>query len=161
MKLTLNEAYIKYADKVFAAAFSVCRNQADADDIVQDTFIKYHSNEQDYNDEEHIRAWLLRVAINRAKDISKSFWQKNKVSWEEYINDLSFEEPADSRLFEAVMKLPKKYRIVIHLFYYEDYSVKEIAAVLNRSEGTVKSQLCRGRKLLKDMLMEEWDNDEQ
>lgn len=76
------------------------------------------------------------------------------------MNELPFEEPEDSRLFEAVMRLPDKYRIVIHLFYYEDYAIAEIAQILNRREGTVKSQLNRGRKLLKTMLMEEWDDDE-
>ena len=76
------------------------------------------------------------------------------------MNELPFEEPGDSRLFEAVMRLPDKYRIVIHLFYYEDYAIAEIAQILKRREGTVKSQLNRGRKLLKTMLMEEWDDDE-
>lgn len=160
MKLSVDKTYEKYADRVFAAAFNICRNRADADDVVQDTFIKYYSQQQDFEDEAHIRAWLLRVAINRAKDITSSFWRKNRVTWEEYMDELEFEEPADSRLFEAVMRLPDKYRIVIHLFYYEDYSVSEIAGVLHCREGTVKSQLNRGRKLLKNMLMEEWNDDE-
>ena len=72
---------------------------------------------------------------------------------------LVFEEPEDGRLFEAVMQLPEKYRIVIHLFYYEDYSVREIAELLKRRENTVKSQLARGRMFLKDMLKEEWDDE--
>ena len=76
------------------------------------------------------------------------------------MNELTFEAPEDSRLFEAVMRLPDKYRIVIHLFYYEDYTIAEIAQILKRREGTVKSQLNRGRKLLKTMLMEEWNDDE-
>ncbi len=160
MRLLVDEAYEKYADRVFAAAFSICRNQADSDDIVQDTFIKYYSKDIDYIDESHIKAWLLRVAINKAKDITSSFWKKNKVTWEDYMDELEFEEPSDSSLFEAVMKLPDKYRIVIHLFYYEEYSVQEIAKMLKSREGTVKSQLNRGRKLLKNVLMEEWNDDE-
>lgn len=160
MKLSVDEAYEKYADRVFGAAFSVCRNQADADDVTQDTFIRYYSRSQDYEDESHIRAWLLRVAINRAKDITSSFWRKNKVTWEEYMDELVFPEPEDNRLFEAVMQLPEKYRIVIHLFYYEEYSISEIAKLLRSREGTVKSQLSRGRKLLKNMLMEDWNDDE-
>ena len=74
--------------------------------------------------------------------------------------ELPFEEPADGRLFEAVMRLPEKYRIVLHLFYYEDYSVEEIAGILHSRTGTVKSQLHRGRMLLKNQLMEEWNDDE-
>ena len=74
--------------------------------------------------------------------------------------EAAFEEPADGRLFAAVMELPERYRIVIHLFYYEDYSVREIAKLLHCREGTVKSQLSRGRALLKTKLKEEWDDDE-
>jgi RNA polymerase sigma-70 factor (ECF subfamily) len=160
MRLSAEEAFTKYADRMFAAAFAVCRNRMDADDAVQDTLIKYHSLRKDFEDENHLKAWLLRVVINRAKDISASFWRRNKVPWEDYMTELAFEAPEDSRLFEAVMRLPDKYRTVIHLFYYEDYSIQEIAAILKSREGTVKSQLSRGRELLKTMLKEEWDDDE-
>ena len=160
MKLSVEEVYSKYADHVFAAAFSVCRNQADADDAMQDTFIKYNESGQEFRDENHIKAWLLRVAINRAKDIRASFWRRNKVSWEEYMASLTFEEPEDSRLFDAVMRLPDKYRTVIHLFYYDEYSISEIAGILHSREGTIKSRLSRGRSLLKTLLKEEWNDDE-
>lgn len=160
MKLTTDDAFKNYADHVFAAAFSVCQNPVDADDVVQDTFIKYHSERKEFSDDEHIKAWLLRVAINRAKDIRASFWRKNRVAWEEYMaEELIFEEPADEHLFEAVMQLPKKYRTVIHLHYFEDYNVKEIAEILHSRDGTVKSQLSRGRALLKTQLKEEWKDD--
>ena len=76
------------------------------------------------------------------------------------MNELEFEAPEDSRLFEAVMELPDKYRTVIHLFYYEEYSVREIADILRCREGTVKSQLSRGRALLKTKLKEDWNDDE-
>lgn len=160
MKLSADEAFNQYADRVFAAAFSVCKNQADADDAVQDTFIKYQTTKTDFADETHLKAWLLRVAINRATDITRAFWHRNRVSWEDYMEDLEFEEPADKSLFEAVLRLPDKYRAVIHLFYYEDYSIKEIAELLKRGEGTVKSQLSRGRALLKNQLTEDWNDDE-
>ena len=119
MRLSVGEAFQKYGDRVFSAAFSVCRNRTDADDAAQDTFIKYHSLGMEYESEEHIRAWLLRVAVNRAKDITASFWRRNRVSWEEYMDELPFEALEDRGLFEAVMRLPEKYRVVIHLFYYE------------------------------------------
>lgn len=160
MRLSVDEAFRKYGDRAFSAAFNVCRNRADADDVVQDTFIRYYAKDLDYENEEHIRAWLIRVAINRAKDITASLWHKNRVEWEEYMNELPFEAPADKGLFEAVMRLPDKYRIAIHLFYYEDYGIKEIAEILHCREGTVKSQLSRGRKLLKEVLKEEWRDDE-
>ncbi len=160
MRLSVDEAFQKYGDRVFSAAYSVCRNRADADDVVQDTFLKYHTLVSDYESEEHIRAWLLRVAVNRAKDITTSFWRRNRADWEDYMNELPFEAPEDKGLFEAVMRLPDKYRVVIHLYYFEDYAVSEIAAILRRSEGTVKSQLNRGRMLLKNMLKEDWNDDE-
>ena len=154
MRLSVEEAFQRYGDRVFTAAFSVCRNREDADDVVQDTFLKYYTQNTQYIDETHLKAWLLRVAINRAKDIIGAFWRKNRVSWEEYMNELEFACPEDRTLFEAVMRLPDKYRIVIHLFYYEEYTIEEISDALHRHRGTVKSQLSRGRKLLKSMLTE-------
>lgn len=160
MRLSVDEAFRRYGDRVFAAAFSVCRNRDDADDVVQDTFLKYCSPEREFDSETHIKAWLLRVAINRARDISSSFWRRNSAAWEEYMNEAVFEEPEDGHLFEAVMRLPERYRVTIHLFYYEGYAINEIAQLLRCREGTVKSRLNRGRKQLKTMLMEEWDDDE-
>ena len=159
MRLSVDEAFRRYGDRLFSAAFSICRNREDADDTVQDTFLKYYTQNEEYIDESHLKAWLIRVAINRAKDLSGAFWRRNRVSWEEYMDELEFQEPEDRSLFEAVMRLPGKYRIVIHLFYYEEYSIDEISATLHRSQGTVKSQLSRGRKLLKTMLTEAKNHD--
>lgn len=160
MRLSVDEVFRKYGDRIFSAAFSVCRNRSDADDVTQDTLIRYYSLDKDFDSETHLKAWLLRVAINRAKDVVHSFWRRNQTQWEEYMDEPAFEEPEDSRLFEAVMTLPEKYRTVIHLFYYEDYAVEEIAHILRRPEGTVKSQLNRGRALLKNTLQEDWNDDE-
>lgn len=160
MKLSVDETFYKYGDRIFRAAFTVCRNRDDADDVVQDTLIRYYSLNKDFESEAHLKAWLLRVAINRAKDLAASFWRKQTAAWEDYMEELAFETPEDSRLLDAVLRLPEKYRTVIHLFYYEDYSVSEIAKILRRAEGTVKSQLNRGRLLLKTMLQEEWNDDE-
>lgn len=160
MKRSVDDAFREYSDRVFTAAFQICGNKADADDVVQDTFVKYYTLDREYESEAHLKAWLLRVAINRAKDVAGSFWRRNTVSWEEYMEELDFAAPEDSRLFQAVMELPRKYRVLIHLYYYEEYSVEEIAELLRCRPGTVKSQLSRGRKLLKSMLMEEWDDDE-
>ena len=159
MRLSVDEAFRRYGDRVFSAAFSVCGNREDADDTVQDTFLKYYTREQDYIDETHLKAWLLRVAINRAKDITGAFWRRNRVSWEEYMEELEFVQPEDRALFEAVMRLPSKYRIVIHLFYYEECSIAEIAALTHASQSAVKSQLSRGRKLLKSILTEDGNHD--
>lgn len=160
MKLSVEQAFRAYGDRVFAAAFSVCRNREDADDVVQDVFLKYHTMQTEFENDEHLRAWLLRAAVNRSKDILKSFWRVHKTAWEDDMDELEFEAPDDRGLFEAVMHLPKKYRIVVHLYYYEEYTVEEISGILNTPAGTVKSQLSRARALLKKELMEEWDDDE-
>ena len=133
MRLSVDEAFRRYGDRVFSAAFSICRSREDADDTVQDTFLKYHTQNADYADESHLKAWLLRVAINRARDITGAFWRRNRVSWEDNMNELEFEQPEDRSLFEAVMQLPEKYRIVIHLHYYEEYSIEEISRTVRRA----------------------------
>jgi RNA polymerase sigma-70 factor (ECF subfamily) len=115
---------------------------------------------KDFESEQHIRAWLIRVAINKAKNMNHTFWRQNKLSIEDYIETLTFETPESENLFETVMKLPEKYRIVIHLFYYEDYTIREIADILKLSESNIKVRLSRGRKLLKESLQEEWEDDE-
>ena len=85
MKLSAEDAFRLYGDRVFSAAFSVTGNQADADDAVQDTYLRYCSYDKEFADEDHLRAWLLRVAINRARDQKRSFWEKHRVSWEDYM----------------------------------------------------------------------------
>ena len=122
--------------------------------------IQYYTTSKDFEDEQHIRAWLIRIVINKAKNTTLAFWQRNRRSLEDYIETLTFENPESENLFEEVLKLPEKYRIVIHLFYYEDYSVREIADILKLSESNVKTRLSRGRSLLKTALKEEWENDE-
>lgn len=155
MRLSVEDAFQKYGDRVFSAAFSICRNREDADDVVQDTFLRYHIKNLQYMDETHLKAWLLRVAINRAKDITAAFWRRNRVSWEAYMEELEFTQPEDRSLFRAVMALPEKYRLVLHLYYYEECSIREIASLLHTGEGTIKSRLSRGRTLLKTMLTED------
>ncbi len=119
MKTETSVVVEKYKDSIFSAAFNVCANAADAEDVVQDTFIRYHTTNTQFADEQHIRAWLLRVAINKAKNVTMSFWRRRGVPLEDYAETLAFPSPEAGDLFEKVMKLPEKYRIVIHLFYYE------------------------------------------
>ena len=159
MRLPIQELMERYRNNLFVAAFQICKNREDAEDVVQDTFLQYHLSKKEYESEEHIRAWLLRVAINKAKNINLTFWRRNKQPLEDYMEDLTFETKEASDLFEAVLALPEKYRVVIHLFYYEDYSVKEIAGVLKVSESNVKVRLSRGREMLKQTLKEEWEDD--
>lgn len=159
MRQSVQELFEKYQDNLYIIAFNVCKNAEDAKDVVQDTFIQYYSAKKEFDNEQHIRAWLIRVAINKAKNVNSTFWRKNKMSLEDYMETLVFDTPQSEELFETVMHLPEKYRIVIHLFYYEDYTVHEIADILKLSESNVKVRLSRARSLLKEKLQEEWDND--
>ena len=149
MRQSLEELIEAYQKSLYAAAFNICRNTDDANDVVQDTFIQYYTTKKQFQDEEHLKAWLLRVAINRAKDISRSFWKKNRLSIEDYADAVPFESREETGLFEAVMRLPEKYREVIHLYYYEDLSIKETARILRITEGSVKMRLSRGRSFLR------------
>lgn len=160
MRKSLEWLINEYQTNMFVTAFNICKNVEDAKDVVQDTFIAYHTSNQQFNDEQHIRAWLFRVTVNKAKDAIKSFWHRNKMPLDDYLETLPFESKEDSDLFEAVLNLPKKYRIVIHLFYYEEYNIREISQILHISESNTKTRLSRGRKFLKDVLMEEWEYDE-
>lgn len=160
MRIPVEWLIKEYQTNLFVTAFNVCKNAEDAKDVVQDTFIAYHTSNTQFNDEQHIRAWLFRITVNKAKDIRKSFWHRNKMPLEDYIESLPFETKEDSNLFEAVMHLPEKYRIVMHLFYYEDWNIREISEILHISESNVKIRLSRGRALLKDVLKEEWTDDE-
>lgn len=159
MKQSVQELMALYRNNLFAVAFNICKNAQDAEDIVQDTFIQYYTNKKEFDSEQHIRAWLIRVAINKAKNVNHTFWKRNKISLEDYMETLTFETPESENLFETVMRLPEKYRIVIHLFYYEDYTVREIAGILHLSESNVKVRLSRGRILLREALKEEWMDD--
>ena len=159
MRQSLHELAAMYQDNLFAAAFNICQNAQDAEDVIQDTFIQYHTTKKEFENEQHIRAWLIRVAINKAKNVTRTFWRRNKISIEDYMETLTFETPESADLFETVMQLPEKYRIVIHLYYYEDYAVSEIADILKLSESNVKTRLSRGRAMLRKELEGEWADD--
>jgi RNA polymerase sigma-70 factor (ECF subfamily) len=160
MRLPVQDLMNMYKNNVYAAAFSICKNASDAEDVVQDTFLQYYMTHINFDNEQHIRAWLLRVAINKAKNIQSSFWHRNGMPLDDFIETLSFETPETKELFEEVMKLPEKYRVVVHLFYYEDYSIKEIAKILRTTESNIKVRLSRGRVKLKDALKEDWEDEQ-
>ena len=160
MNPSVKEPYEQSPNTPYPAAFNVCGNAEDAEDVVQDTFIQYYLLKKEFDNEQHIRAWLIRVAINKAKNTNRTFWRRNKVPLEDYMETLTFETLESGELFETVMKLPRKFRIVINLFYYEDYTVHEIADILRITESNVKVRLSRGRVMLKEKLREEWEDDE-
>ena len=160
MRLETQALAEQYRDRLFAAAFQVCGNAADAEDAAQEALLRYHLSDKEFENQEHIRAWLLRVAVNWAKNISRSFWRRNTLPLEEYMETLTFDCQESREIFREVMALPEKYRLVIHLYYYEDYSVQEIGRILGIRVSNVKVRLSRGRQLLKATLQEVWDDDQ-
>lgn len=144
-----DEVIHKYFDMVYKLAVSQTRNITFAEDVTQDVFLRFIQKKNNFETDEHIKAWLIRVTINCSKSVFMTSWFKKTVPLEE---EISFDTPEKSDVYFAVQELPSKYRTVIHLFYYEDMSIKEISACLEMKESTVKSRLFRGREQLKEQL---------
>lgn len=155
------DAVDSYADTMYRIARSYCRCHADAEDIVQSAFEKLLLTKTEFQDEQHLKKWLIRVTVNEARNLCSSFWKRHMVSWENFETSQTydFSYPEQSNLYDAVLKLPIKYRSVVHLYYYEDYSVKEIADILHLRETTVQTRMMRARKKLKEMLKEDWQDE--
>ena len=142
----------KYADTVYRVAFHTCRNPADSQDSVQNVLLQLYREEKEFESEEHVRRWIIRVAVNESKKLVGSAWFRRNVPLEEYAETLDFEAPEESALFLAVMELPKKYRVPVYLYYYEDYPVREVAALTGLKESTVQTRLQRAREKLKNSI---------
>lgn len=143
----------KYIDTVFRLALSYTKSVPDAEDITQDVFFALYREKKPFESEAHIRHWLIRVTVNQCKKYHRSPWRKH-ISFEEYAAGIVDVGNRDREILSAVMALPKKYRLPIHLFYYEEYSTMEIAQILKIPKGTVCTNLRRGRELLKLELQE-------
>lgn len=146
----------KYAGMVFRIAYARTKNAADADDVMQDVFFTYIQARRPAADGEHLKAWLIRVTLNKSSNLLRSAWFRHTAP----LSDSLPARPEDrNELLEAVLGLPTKYRTAVHLFYYEDMSVQEIGRAMEAKEPTVRSWLSRARKLLKEQLGEEYGND--
>ncbi len=146
----ITNAVNDYSDTVYRVAYNITNNIDDAFDVCQEVFLRLVKNIHKIKNEEHLKAWILRVAVNCSRTISK-----NKKRYDLELNKQEqFYSSSNEKLevFDAVMHLPEKYRIVIHLFYYEDLKIEQIAKVLKISQSAVKSRLSRGREKLKTLL---------
>lgn len=139
----------KYFNMVYKIALSRTGAVHHAEDVVQETFLRFLKSDKEFETEEHVKAWLIKVTVNCSKSIFLSSWYKKSVPLTE---EIVFDSPEKSEVYYATLALPLKYRTVIHLFYYEDMSVRQISETLGMKESTVKSQLHRGRELLKENL---------
>lgn len=145
-------ALAQYGDTVYRLAFAYARSKADADDIFQEVFLRYYRRAPAFQSEEHRKAWLLRVTINRAKSCLSCRVLHGPPQAE---GAVPFSAPASMELHEALSKLAPKYRTVIHLFYYEGYTAEEIGALLRQKPATVRTQLTRARRRLASLLQDE------
>ena len=141
-----------YLDMVYRVALNGCKNTYDADDVVQDTFMKLLKCRKTFDSDEHIRNWLIRVTINECKRFWISPWKTRIVPWDENVEEPVVWEPEQSVLYDKVMELTPKYRETVYLYYFEDFSVKEIADILKISETAVQTRLQRARQKLKKVL---------
>lgn len=147
--------YEKYKNTVYSVIFNYVQNTEDTADLLQEVFIKLYAAENDFEDGEHMKAWLIRVSANLCKNHLRNVKIRKIVPLDEDVP--FFDKEEDNELIKIVFTLPEKYRIPIHLFYYESYSIKEIADILDMPESTVKVRLKRGReKLSKILKKEDW-----
>lgn len=169
-----------FGDMVYRIALNQTRSAADADDITQAVFLKLYekppvfpeadgttasgagrSTPIDDTRDEHLKAWLIRVTVNECKSLWRTVWRQRVDLREVEDTDMpAFSEPNHEALYAALGALPEKCRIVVHLFYFEEFRTSEIASILRIKEPTVRTRLARARKLLKEHLKEAWEDDE-
>lgn len=141
-----------HMDMVLRIAYQNTLNKLQSEDIAQEAFIRLIKKQQSFCDDEHIKAWLIRITINLCKDFKKSFWNRKVEPLTQECFNFTYEQ---LNILEEVKKLPLKYRNVIYLYYFEGYSIGEISNILEKNENTVSSLLSRGRNKLKTLLLEE------
>lgn len=144
----------QYQDMVYRIALYQFGVPQDAEDVVQEVFLRLYTAEKPFESGEHLRRWLIRVTVNVCRDVLKSPWRKRRVPLEAVPDQPVFDKPEERELYQAVMALPEKYRTVLDLFYYEELSTKEIGALLGLRQSAVTTRLSRARELLKQQLKE-------
>lgn len=149
----VEKAIKEYSDTVFRVCIVMLKNEADAQDVVQDTFLKYIEKAPKFESSEHEKAWLIRVATNQSRNLLK---RRNRYSYTETDSIKAFAPNEDAiRVFEALFSLPEKYAVVITLHYIDGYKVKEIAEIIGKTPSAVKMRLQNGRKLLEKIYRKE------
>jgi RNA polymerase sigma-70 factor (ECF subfamily) len=157
MEANIERAIEEYSDMVYRIALTRTKTLENAEDIFQEVFLKYGEKSPKFKNKEHEKAWLIRVTINLTKNFYNSSWNKRVVNLDE---NLEFESKEETEVFSVVCNLPQNYRTVIYLMYYEGYKVKEIAKIMKKQEGTIKTWAFRARKVLKENLKGGWDDEQ-
>lgn len=141
----------KYADMIYRIAFQNFKNREDAEDIFQEVCVTLITKNPPTESEEHLKRWIIRVTVNKCKNVHKSVWRTRVEPIDDHLDLPSKEEEL---VMAELWQLPQKYRNVIYLYYYESYTIPEIAEILGKSQNTISSQLDRARKKLKKILTE-------
>jgi RNA polymerase sigma-70 factor (ECF subfamily) len=143
------ELYERNIKRIYQICFMHLKNQADAEDAVQTVFLKYLKSEKKFIDDEHEKAWFIKVAQNHCRDVLRYWWRSHQVDIENIPEIQAFETCESALLLEKLLELPRKYKDILFMYYFEGYSVKEISKHLHRNESTIRTQLSKGRERLK------------
>ena len=148
----VNRAIEQYSDMIRRLCMIHLKNYADTEDIFQTVFLKYVLSSVSFESKEHEKAWFIRVTINASKDLLKSFIRSRTISLDEIIEQPSEMSVDDRDVLEAVLSLPQKYKDVVYLHYYEDYTAPQISRILGKNVNTIYTLITRSRRLLREKL---------
>ena len=148
----------KYMDMVYRIALNALGSVADAEDVTQNVMVRLYRADPDFESEEHAKRWLIRVAVNESKRLVGLPWKKREASFEEVLNAASVEaDGLQKDLVRKIAQLQPKYRVPMYLYYFEGYSIKEIAELTGSKTSTLQTRLARGREKLREVLEEEME----
>ena len=143
--------YDIYVNDIYRLCFSFMKNHMDAEDVVQETFLKFYHLERTFDSETHKKAWLIVTASNCCKDILKHWWRRRK-NIDDYTEMVGNDNSVIDEMMELVMQLPEKYKTTVYMYYYEGYNSREIAKLLGKPESTIRTYLQKAKKILKKEL---------
>ena len=144
------ELYERNIDTVYRIAYIILKNPSDTDDAVQCVFLKFLNSNKTFNCTEHEKAWFIVITRNYCKDILRSWWKSRRIDLEALPDIEHWDSKEESsEVLEKLLLMPEKYKTVLYLYYFEEYSIKQISEVLERKENTIQTQLSRGRNRLK------------
>ena len=149
-----------YGDTIYRVAYHALDNPQDAEDVMQTVLLRLYECKKNFESEEHVKHWILRVAVNESRRLLRSFWRRTSVPMEEWQETAVLEDPAKAEVLEAVMALEPKYRLAVYLYYYEGLSVAETAAAMRANVSTVQTWLLRARARLRKELSQEEEREE-
>ena len=155
-EIYLKQKIEQYADMVYRVALTRCKSIETAEDIFQEVFMRFSEKNPKFENNEHEKAWFIRVTINLTKNIKESAWSKKVVRLDE---NIEFNTEEENEIYGIVCNLPQNYRTVIYLLYYEGYKVNEISKLMGKPEGTIKTWLFRAREILKEKIEGGFENE--